>query len=170
MDLFWRDTFTVPTEAEYLKMISNKTGGLFRLALRLMQVESTQQIDLLPLIETLGLIFQIRDDYENLCSDEYSQAKGFCEDLTEGKFSFPIIHAVRSSPFGNNEILNILKLRTEDLDIKRYAVSYMRDVTKSFEYTKVFLDRLYVQATSQLSAFERRNFAFEEILHKLIVQ
>lgn len=70
MDLFWRDTFTVPTEADYLKMISNKTGGLFRLALRLMQAESSQEINLLPLIETLGLIFQIRDDYENLCSDE----------------------------------------------------------------------------------------------------
>jgi len=41
MDLFWRDTLTVPTEEEYLEMVGNKTGGLFRLAIRLMQAESS---------------------------------------------------------------------------------------------------------------------------------
>lgn len=41
MDLFWRDTLTCPTEDDYLEMVSNKTGGLFRLAVKLMQAEST---------------------------------------------------------------------------------------------------------------------------------
>lgn len=27
---------------------------------------------------------------------QYSESKSFCEDLTEGKFSFPIIHAVNN--------------------------------------------------------------------------
>lgn len=40
MDLFWRDTLTCPTEEEYLEMVDNKTGGLFRLAVKLMQAES----------------------------------------------------------------------------------------------------------------------------------
>jgi geranylgeranyl diphosphate synthase type 3 len=40
MDLFWRDTLTVPSEEDYLEMVGNKTGGLFRLAVRLMQAES----------------------------------------------------------------------------------------------------------------------------------
>lgn len=40
MDLFWRDTLTCPSEADYLEMVGNKTGGLFRLAVKLMQVES----------------------------------------------------------------------------------------------------------------------------------
>lgn len=40
MDLYWRDTLTIPTEADYLEMVRNKTGGLFRLAVRLMQAES----------------------------------------------------------------------------------------------------------------------------------
>jgi geranylgeranyl diphosphate synthase type 3 len=40
MDLFWRDTLTCPTEDEYLEMVGNKTGGLFRLAVKLMQAES----------------------------------------------------------------------------------------------------------------------------------
>lgn len=40
MDLFWRDTLTCPDEDEYLEMVGNKTGGLFRLAVKLMQAES----------------------------------------------------------------------------------------------------------------------------------
>lgn len=40
MDLFWRDVLSCPTEDDYLEMVSNKTGGLFRLAIKLMQAES----------------------------------------------------------------------------------------------------------------------------------
>lgn len=43
MDLFWRDTLTCPSEDDYLEMVGNKTGGLFRLAIKLMQAESTSQ-------------------------------------------------------------------------------------------------------------------------------
>ena len=72
MDLFWRDTFTVPSESDYLLMIANKTGGLFRLGVRMLQAISTVDIDLIPLADTLGLAFQIHDDYANLKSDEVS--------------------------------------------------------------------------------------------------
>lgn len=41
MDLFWRDTLTCPSEDDYLEMVGNKTGGLFRLAVQLMQAESS---------------------------------------------------------------------------------------------------------------------------------
>lgn len=70
IELFWRDTLTVPTEEEYLLMISNKTGGLFRLAARLMQAVSSTTFDILPIAELVGLLFQIRDDYQNLSSEQ----------------------------------------------------------------------------------------------------
>ena len=38
--------------------------------------------------------------------------KGFAEDLTEGKFSFPIIHGILSHP-ENNQIMNILSRMLE---------------------------------------------------------
>ena len=44
MDLFWRDTLTCPNEEDYLEMVGNKTGGLFRLALKLMQAESNSKM------------------------------------------------------------------------------------------------------------------------------
>jgi len=134
MDLFWRETLTVPTEDDYLEMVGNKTGGLFRLGIKLMQAESRSLTDCVSLVNLVGLIFQIRDDYMNLSSSEYESNKGVCEDLTEGKFSFPIIHAIRAEP-SNVQLLNILHQKTEDVDVKRYAVKYMQG-TGSFEYTK----------------------------------
>ena len=54
MDLFWRDTLTCPTEDDYLEMVSNKTGGLFRLAIKLMQAESqSDKLERSPSISTL---------------------------------------------------------------------------------------------------------------------
>lgn len=41
MDLYWRDALVCPTEAEYTRMVMYKTGGLFRLAVELMQIQST---------------------------------------------------------------------------------------------------------------------------------
>lgn len=40
MDIYWRDASICPTEDEYFTVVSNKTGGLFRLAVRLMQLAS----------------------------------------------------------------------------------------------------------------------------------
>ena len=44
MDLYWRDSLTCPSEADYLEMVGNKTGGLFRLAIKLMQAESATDV------------------------------------------------------------------------------------------------------------------------------
>lgn len=66
------------------------------LAIRLMQLFSDNKKDFTRLTAILGLYFQIRDDYCNLSLKEYSENKSFCEDLTEGKFSFPIIHGIKN--------------------------------------------------------------------------
>ncbi|KAL1842008.1 hypothetical protein VTJ49DRAFT_6174 [Mycothermus thermophilus] len=144
MDLFWRDTLTCPTEDDYLEMVGNKTGGLFRLGIKLMQAESRSLVDCVPLVNIVGLIFQIADDYHNLFSREYTANKGMCEDLTEGKFSFPVIHSIRSNP-GDMQLLNILRQKTENEEVKRYAVAYMES-TGSFEYTRRVLDVLIARA------------------------
>lgn len=74
MDLYWRDTITTPTEGEYLQMVSNKTGGLFRLALKLMQSLSSTDYDIVSLVETLGLLYQILDDVKNLQSTQVNRS------------------------------------------------------------------------------------------------
>lgn len=86
------------------------------------------------------MAFQIRDDYQNLQSDQYAKNKGFAEDITEGKFSFPIIHSIRSTP-NNHELINILRQKTEDADVKLFAIGIIES-TKSFAYTKQKLETL----------------------------
>jgi geranylgeranyl diphosphate synthase type 3 len=144
MDLFWRDMLSCPTEEEYLEMVSNKTGGLFRLAIRLMQSESETGINVLPLVQLFGLIFQIADDYHNLTNKDYTAKKGVYEDLTEGKFSFPVIHHIRSAP-NSQQLLNILAQRTEDLEMKKVAVKCIEG-TGSLEYTKEIVALLVEEA------------------------
>ncbi|KJZ76323.1 Geranylgeranyl pyrophosphate synthase [Hirsutella minnesotensis 3608] len=171
MDLFWRDTLTCPTEDDYLEMVSNKTGGLFRLGIKLMQAESATGLDCVPLVNLVGLIFQIRDDYMNLSSSEYTNNKGMCEDLTEGKFSFPIIHSIRSD-VGNMRLISILKQKTTDLQVKRYAVSYMES-TGSFAYTRAVLTTLIERARKlamELDAGQNKADGIFKILDKMVVE
>lgn len=170
MDLFWRDTLTCPTEDDYLEMVCHKTGGLFRLAVKLMQAESRSQLDCVPLVNILGLIFQIQDDYRNLWSREYTDNKGMCEDLTEGKFSFPVIHSIRADP-GNLQLLNILKQRTADETVKRYAVTFMES-TGSFEYTRKVVGVLIERArklTDDLDEGKGVGQRIHKILDKLVI-
>ncbi|KAI6249691.1 Geranylgeranyl pyrophosphate synthase [Erysiphe necator] len=170
MDLFWRDTLTCPSEDDYLEMVGNKTGGLFRLAVKLMQAESKNLKDCIPLVNLIGVIFQIRDDYQNLSSQDYSDNKGLCEDLTEGKFSFPIIHSIRARP-DNMQLLNILKQKTNNEQVKRYAVSYMEE-TKSFEYCRKVLMTLIEKAKKMIAELDdgsNQGQGILKILEKLAV-
>jgi len=171
MDLFWRDTLTCPTEDDYLEMVGNKTGGLFRLAIKLMQAESKSPRDCVPLVNLIGIIFQIRDDYLNLSSTTYTANKGLCEDLTEGKFSFPIIHSIRSDP-SNLQLINILKQKPEDEEVKRYAVKYM-EKTGSFEYCRRVLATLGERAKKLCEELEGQGgggSGVRAILEKLVVE
>lgn len=168
MDLYWRDTLTCPTEDDYLEMVQNKTGGLFRLAIKLMQAESPEKgrIDCVPLVNLLGLVFQICDDYLNLSSSTYTKNKGLCEDLTEGKFSFPIIHSIRSNP-SNLQLINILKQKTNDEEVKRYAIKYMEG-TGSFEYTKRVVRELKHKAVNLITEMDGGSGKGNEV--KLILE
>lgn len=121
-------------------MVRDKTGGLFRLSVRLMQSCSEDKRDLIPVVNTLADMFQILDDYLNLQDSLYHKNKSFCEDITEGKFSFPIIHAIQKD-LNDKRLIRILKQNTKDNDLKRYAVEIMNNLG-SFEYTrKIILEK-----------------------------
>jgi geranylgeranyl diphosphate synthase type 3 len=140
MEIYWRDNFICPSEAQYNETIVKKTGGLFMLGIKLLQLFSEEKSDLKNLVSMLGLYFQVRDDYANLMLAEYCENKSFCEDLTEGKFSFPVIHAIHSHP-EDNQIQCILKQRTKNTDLKKYFVSLL-DKFGSLKYTESALAKL----------------------------
>lgn len=170
MDLFWRDSLTCPSEREYVDMVLNKTGGLFRIAIKLMAANAARAcVDLVPLVNTIGLLFQIRDDYMNLCDERLAQNKGFCEDLTEGKFSFPIIHAVQTGEAtGDRRILHILRQRPTSTETKQYAVRHMASETRSFAYTRAVLASLQDQAQDEIARIERESGRENAALHAIV--
>jgi len=149
MELHWRDTVCCPTEDQYLKMVARKTGGLFNLAVRLMKLFSQNQTDFQPLVESLGIYFQIRDDFANLWASEYADAKSYCEDLTEGKFSFPIIHAIRSRP-NDSRVLYIVRQKPNEVEVKRYCVGLLEEFG-SYDYTKTRLIELEAKIRQQIN-------------------
>ncbi|XP_013777530.1 geranylgeranyl pyrophosphate synthase-like [Limulus polyphemus] len=148
MEIYWRDNFVCPTEEEYKHMVKRKTGGLFGLAVQLMQLFSDNKSDFTKLIGIMGLYFQIRDDYANLLSKEYTDNKSYCEDLTEGKFSFPIIHTICSHP-EDPRMINIIRQRTHDVEIKKYSVDLMEKFG-SFEYTRKTMEELDQEARAEV--------------------
>ena len=77
------------------------------------------------------------------------QSKSFCEDLTEGKFSFPIIHSVNSFP-EDTRLLNILRQKTEDVDVKKHAVKWMEH-KGSMKYTRSTLIALHSDVLSAIT-------------------
>jgi geranylgeranyl diphosphate synthase, type III len=83
-----------------------------------------------PLVNLIAIAFQIRDDHMNLQSSEFvlnssqtsdqsinwlnvrfclpcqdSNNKGCYEDLTEGKFSFPVVHSIRADE-SNRQVIS----------------------------------------------------------------
>lgn len=73
LDLYWRHHVRCPSIQEYIAMVDNKTGSFFRLASRLMEAEATKpssSAKLLNLVTLMGRYYQIRDDYQNLASQE----------------------------------------------------------------------------------------------------
>jgi len=150
-DIQWRDTVNCPSEEQYTSMVQDKTGGLFRLAVGLLQsfATSCQDSDFVPLVNNLGLYFQIRDDLINLADEEYMKSKSFCEDLTEGKFSYPIIHCIQQGDPAATQLLSILKQRTDDVDVKRYAQRLM-DEAGSLLYTRKKCSELKGEIVQQI--------------------
>ncbi|EPE34883.1 Terpenoid synthase [Glarea lozoyensis ATCC 20868] len=174
MDLYWTHTVSCPTEEEYYRMIDHKTGGFFRLLCKLMDAES--EVKLLPkalpssgcnseldkefpmhnLITLIGRFFQIRDDYQNLCSPDYTKQKGFCEDLDEGKYSLPLIHALVQTNI-KTQIEKVLLERKQQgsmtLEMKKFVLGEM-ERCGSLAYTKGVADGLVERIEAEIRGIE----------------
>mmetsp|Transcript_55396 Transcript_55396/g.96690 ORF Transcript_55396/g.96690 Transcript_55396/m.96690 type:complete len:334 (+) Transcript_55396:128-1129(+) len=169
-DIDWRDSGNCPTVEQYDAMVLDKTGGLFRLAVGLLQSFATENAstDFIPLVNSMALYFQIRDDLVNLASEDYSKTKGFCEDFTEGKFSMPIIHALciaEGDPSLATEIRSVLKQRTEDVSVLKFAQQRLR-AAGSLAYVQKRCCDLAAEVSRHLKDLGG-NPAIEKIMAKL---
>jgi ophiobolin F synthase len=186
-DLYWTHNTLCPRVADYLKMVDMKTGGLFRMLTRMMTAESPVG-DKLPsggmdLFSCLfGRYFQIRDDYQNLASADYAKAKGFAEDLDEGKYSFALIHCIQtleSEPRFEEELIHLrsllVKRRVEGKlshEAKHEVLATMNK-TESLEYTLGVLRDLHGELMKEVDKLESMlgdNFKLRVMLELLGVR
>ncbi|KDR77352.1 hypothetical protein GALMADRAFT_246737 [Galerina marginata CBS 339.88] len=152
LEILWRDSLQCPSEEDYITMVNNKTGGLLRIGIKLMMACSTTNIDVdyVPLVNLIGVFFQIRDDLMNLQSTEYTSNKGFAEDLSEGKFSFPVVHGIHADK-SNRQVLNVLQKRPTTPTLKIHTINYLKHNTKSFDYTLSVLANLEAQTRAEIA-------------------
>lgn len=178
LDIYWRDSFRhiwrtqLPSVEDYLNMVMNKTGGLFRLSVKLLALFSSAQVDmdgLIRLANLLGIIYQIRDDYLNLVDEKYCGMKGTAgEDLVEGKLSLPVLHCLLHS--GENTPVHVVLLdlatseeRRENSQQVEDAIRFMRD-QGSLAYTHELLQQYVQRALAVLGDDE------SDMLRKIVLQ
>ncbi|XP_029665547.1 geranylgeranyl pyrophosphate synthase-like isoform X2 [Formica exsecta] len=137
MEIFWRENLICP-----------KIGSFFNLMVKLMKLFSIYEEDLSSLGIILGLHFQIRNDYGNLNGNKYTENKSYCDDLSEGKFSFPIVHALTTNP-DDRQIIYILKQRTKEIEVKHHCIELLEKFG-SFKYTKSVLEELDMKARAEI--------------------
>ncbi|KAF4151591.1 hypothetical protein CNMCM6936_003992 [Aspergillus lentulus] len=160
LDLNWTFNKTSPTLNEYFIMVDHKTGGFFRLLLRaLCSLTGTElDPDLEHLTTLIGRYYQIRDDYQNLASDEYTAKKGFCDDLDEGKFSFPVLHLLEHSPKAD-EFFKVIYGEDKKAQLshagKLRILAEMKEVG-SLSYTLEVLEKLFTTMLETLDRVEEK--------------
>lgn len=153
LDIYWRDSLPkiIPDDQMYFNMVMNKTGGLFRLTVKILERLTTENLgfSLVPLSNLLGIIYQVRDDYKNLLDRQMIANKGLAEDISEGKLSFPIIHGLRFGQQNNdNTLMYILKQRTTDTSLKLEAIDYLQNTSNSMDFAKQTIEELTALAKS----------------------
>ncbi|TGO08094.1 hypothetical protein BTUL_0226g00050 [Botrytis tulipae] len=186
-DLHWTFHCKCPSLEEYFKQTEDKTGGLFRMATGMMRAEATKNrgVDADILMRKLGKYYQLRDDYNDLvpstkvCLTNFLAATrtlklvpnfelggeenldAVYNDLDQGSFTLPIIHALRKeSENGDTKFLNILRSRKQNErkmspEMKRLAITEMENMG-SFTYAKALLKDLHLDIEHELEMLEKR--------------
>lgn len=177
LDIYWRDNLhliraDLPAVDDYLRMVMNKTGGLFRLLVRLLGLFADKSFrgDLLPLANLLGIIYQIRDDYLNLVDQRYSEMKGVAgEDLVEGKLSLPVLHTLLH--FEDSPVHRVLfdvdsPEKRRDSPLVPEAIAFMRECGL-MKYTYELLHEYVDRAKGMLTEFGREHDMLTPIIDHL---
>jgi len=158
MDIAWHKGLANAdsvTEAEYLQMCAYKTGTLARMAAKMAAVLCDASEDTAERLgrfaEAIGVAFQIQDDILDLTGEEFAEKKGGRgQDITEGKRSLNVIHAVRMAKSADRKrLLNILNMHTTDQKLKDEAIAIMKRYG-SIEYAERFAKKLVAESWKEV--------------------
>ncbi len=141
------------TPEDYLVMATHKTAhysGAVPLAIGAIigggtetQIEALRNYGL-----DTGLAFQIQDDLLNIEGDAETVGKDFCSDITEGKRTLMVVHALQNSP-DRDRLIHILSIKTTDASLLSEAVNIMR-ASGSVDYAHNYAENLTSIAKNRL--------------------
>lgn len=142
MDIYWHKGKTEKiTESQYLQMCAFKTSCLPRMTAKLAVLLSGGKDKLAEemgsVAEAIGIAFQIQDDILNLTGKEFAKRKGgLGEDITEGKRSLIVIHALREAKKSDKErLIRILNAHTKNQKMINEALGIIKKYG-SVDYAK----------------------------------
>jgi geranylgeranyl pyrophosphate synthase len=170
MDISWHNGMCNAnnlTEDEYLQMCAYKTGTLARMSAKIAAILSganDEQIEKLgAYAETVGVAFQIRDDILNLTEGEFTEKKGLGEDITEGKRSLPVIHALNeASPEDKERLIEILNMHTNDQELRDEAIAIIKKYD-SIEYSREKARKMILEAWKGVDRILKPSLAKEKL-------
>ncbi len=154
LDIGWaRDGRYDITPEEYLIMATHKTAhysGAVPLAIGAIigggaeaEIEALRNYGL-----DTGLAFQVQDDLLNLIGTEESTKKDFRSDITEGKRTLTVVHALQNSP-SRDRLIEILSSKEKDPAILAEAVEIMQE-SGSIDYARNYAENLTSIAKNRL--------------------
>ena len=141
MDIWWHHgkKFDV-SENEYLQMVVYKTGVLARFSAKLGAVlagADEKTVEALGKFgEAIGVGFQIQDDILNLMPVSQEWGKEVGEDITEGKRTMLVIHALKKLNEGEGKrLVEILNKHTENADEIKEVIGFIKK-TGAVDYAR----------------------------------
>lgn len=148
LDVGWArdERFDIGVE-DYLAMATHKTayysGGVPLAVGAIIGGGTEEQIETLRAYGmTTGLAFQIQDDLLNLIGSEESTRKDFRGDITEGKRTMVVVHALENAASAErDELVDILSSKETDPARLARAVQIMQDVG-SIDYVRDYATKL----------------------------
>ena len=142
MEWYFRGSRTCPSEEQFLRMIDQKVNSMINVIGELSQMFGKTESINASLMSNMGRYLQMRKELKELTSILTAEEKddSLAGDLSSGKYSLPIIHAIHNFP-EDKAIETFLSLRTNDFDLKRKAVQHLEKLG-SIQYTQNYLDEL----------------------------
>ncbi len=158
LDLGWaRDGRYDITPEDYLTMAVHKTAhysGAVPLAVGAIVGGATEdQVEALRSygLDT-GLAFQIQDDLLNLVGTDETKKKDFRSDITEGKRTLVVVHALQNAaPAARERLIEILSAKERDPEVLAEAVAIMEEAG-SVDYARAYAENLSQNAKARLVA------------------
>lgn len=157
------------TEEVYFEIISNKTASLIASCCAVGASSAGADEATVELMrkfgETVGLVFQIKDDLLDFGQSNTGKAKGV--DIKEKKLTLPLIYALNNTSSSNRRhIINIVKNKSNQPEKVQEVIQFIID-NKGIDYANEIMLNLRQKAFEYLDQLP--NNQYRESLRNLVI-